>query len=686
MVFFEGDPRHPLPKEAFMRLSFMKGSTIRARIVILSLSGIIGLCLMAGINQYLDHTGKKYLELGGFSRDIQEHTLQAMLMQQRFLADHLPEQAEAHKQLESHIGDAARKIRSSGSGEEVESLSARILAVIEEMGTVFKSVVETSLEADQKTTAMLEKLQAIQTVINQAVNSIDYEAAMAVTMGDVIDINKGSLRGELKDYFTLWAERLLNIQALLLGGNEEQYAAKKEQLEKRLQITSNNSATVLATVSDAEIQGMWDKAMILVPDIEVLEADLFGAWQQNRRLMAHLTKTGNQAIDQSQQINALSNSKIAQTAQIADTVSIIVTLASIAALLILGFALMRSITGPIAKAVAMIRDIAEGEGDLTKRLEVHSKDEISEMARWFNTFIDNLQTMIRNVAENVSKMRNASGELSDIAQLMAKGSENTSGKATTVAAASEEMSANMRSVASSMDQAATNINMVASATEEMTATINEIAHNAEKARHTTQKAVEEAKSASVQVGDLGGAANEIGKVVETITDISEQVNLLALNATIEAARAGEAGKGFAVVANEIKELARQTAQATLEIKQRVSGIQSTTGSTISKIGTISEVVHNVNEIVDTIATAVEEQSVTTKEIASNVMQASDGIGHVNENVSQSSTVSEQIAKEIEEVTQAAGEMSNSSAQVNLSAEALSDLALQLDAMVKRFRI
>jgi methyl-accepting chemotaxis protein len=668
-----------------MRLSFMKGSTIRARIVILSLSGIIGLCLMAGINQYLDHTEKKYLELGGFSRDIQERTLQAMLMQHRFLADHLPEQAEAHEQLETHIGDAARKIRSSGSGEEVESLSARILAVIEEMGTVFKSVVETSLEADQKTTAMLEKLQAIQTVINQAVNSIDYEAAMAVTMGDVIDINKGSLRGELKDYFTLWTERLLNIQALLLGGNEEQYAAKKEQLEKRLQITSNNSATVLATVSDAEIQGMWDKAMILVPDIEVLEADLFGAWQQNRRLMAHLTKTGNQAIDQSQQINALSNSKIAHTAQIADTVSIIVTLASIAALLILGFALMRSITGPIAKAVAMIRDIAEGEGDLTKRLEVHSKDEISEMARWFNTFIDNLQTMIRNVAENVSKIRNASAELSDIAQLMAKGSENTSGKATTVAAASEEMSANMRSVAGSMDQAATNINMVASATEEMTATINEIAHNAEKARHTTQKAVEEAKSASVQVGDLGGAANEIGKVVETITDISEQVNLLALNATIEAARAGEAGKGFAVVANEIKELARQTAHATLEIKQRVSGIQSTTSSTISKIGTISEVVHNVNEIVDTIATAVEEQSVTTKEIASNVMQASDGIGHVNENVFQSSTVSEQIAKEIEEVTQAAGEMSNSSAQVNLSAEALSDLALQLDAMVKRFR-
>lgn len=669
-----------------MRFSFLKGATIRARVLILSLSGIIGLCLVAGINQYLDRTQDRHLELGTFSRNVQEHTLQAMLMQHRFLADHLPEQAEAHGQLEEQIAAAARQIDTSGSGDEVEHLSGKILSTVEQMSSVFQSVVETTHATDQNTSAMIEKLQAIQAIIDQAVNAIDYEAAMAITMGDVIDNSKASLRGELKDYFTLWAERFINTQGLLLGGREEQYVEQKEALEKRLQLTSNNSTTVLATVADAQLEELWQKAMVLLPEIETLEADLFAAWKQNRLSMEQLSAIGSEAITLSQQINALSREKIEQTARIADTISIVVTLTSIAALLVLGFALMRSITGPMAKAVAMIRDIAEGEGDLTKRLAVNTKDEISEMARWFNTFLDKLQALIRNVAENVGMIRKSAEELSNIAQAMANSSENTSGKATAVAAASEEMSSNMRSVAGTMNQAAGNISMVASATEEMTATINEIAQNAEKARRVTQKAVEQAKAASDQVNDLGGAANEIGKVVEAITDISEQVNLLALNATIEAARAGDAGKGFAVVANEIKDLARQTAQATQEIKQRVAGIQKTSGGTVEQIGTISEVVHNVNEIVDTIATAVEEQSVTTKEIANNVVQVSDGIGHVNDNVAQSSTVSDGIAQEIEEVTQAAGEMSNSSAQVNMSAEALSDLAQQLDVMVKRFRI
>ena len=346
----------------------------------------------------------------------------------------------------------------------------------------------------------------------------------------------------------------------------------------------------------------------------------------------------------------------------------------------------KRITRPIVTASDMLKDIAEGEGDLTRRLEVDSRDEVGEMAKWFNMFVENIQRIIGAVQKNSTQVNDSSSELNSISDQMSSGAGQTSDKANTVAAASEEMSTNMNSVAAAMEQAATNVGMVASAAEEMTATINEIAQNTEKARGITGEAVNQAGNASSQVAELGTAAQEIGKVIETITEISEQVNLLALNATIEAARAGEAGKGFAVVANEIKDLARQTAEATGEIKSRVEGIQNSTNGTVTEIGNITRVVNEVNEIVSTIATAVEEQSVTTNEIASNVSQAAQGIEEVNENVAQSSGVSSEISKDIAEVTHAAGEISSSSEQISLSAESLSELAQQLNDMVGRFKV
>ena len=348
--------------------------------------------------------------------------------------------------------------------------------------------------------------------------------------------------------------------------------------------------------------------------------------------------------------------------------------------------LSRVVIRPIKETTIMVKNIAEGEGDLTKQLDVKSENEIGELAKWFNVFIENMRKIIHEVFLSASQLNDSSGSLASISEHMSNGASETSLKAQTVSAASEEMSANIVSVASTIEQAATNMNMVATAAEEMTATINEIAQNTEKATGITHRAVDQAANASKQMDELGNAAQEIGKVIDTITEISEQVNLLALNATIEAARAGEAGKGFAVVANEIKELARQTADATGEIRQRVEGIQGSTENTVTEINNITQVVNEVNEIVSTIATAVEEQSVTTREIAGNVNQASTGINEANENVAQSSRVSSDIAGEIAQVNQSADEMSNSSSQVNSSAEELSKVAGQLNEMVSRFKV
>ena len=357
-----------------------------------------------------------------------------------------------------------------------------------------------------------------------------------------------------------------------------------------------------------------------------------------------------------------------------------------AAIIIVSIIVNRSISVPLMNTVTMVKDIAQGEGDLTKRLQIVNKDEVGELSQWFNVFIDHLQTMIRNIAVNADSVHKASTDLSDLSTLVSEGADQMSAKANQVSKSADDMNTNMNSVAAAMEQASANTNLVASATEEMTGTIGEIANNSEKARAITDKAVAQAKTASDRVKELGTAAQDIGKVTETITEISEQTNLLSLNATIEAARAGEAGKGFAVVANEIKELARQTAEATQDIKAKVEGIQSSTAGTVSDIETISNVINEVNEIVATIAASIEEQSSTTNEIAQNIVHLSSGIRDVNSNVAQSSEFSGQIATDIAEVNHSASDMSNSSSQMNLNTERLKDLSVQLKIMVEKFKV
>jgi methyl-accepting chemotaxis protein len=364
----------------------------------------------------------------------------------------------------------------------------------------------------------------------------------------------------------------------------------------------------------------------------------------------------------------------------------VVCIIGIVGIVILALLTTRSIVKPVQVVVGNLTDLSQGEGDLTKRLPVNTADEIGQLSQRFNDFMEKLHTMICDIAKGVNTLSSSSTELSAISQQMSAGAEQTSGKAGTVATSAEEMSTNMSSVSAAMEQTSTNTSVVASAAEEMTATINEIAKNTENARTISDQAVNQTQNAGQQMSELGQAAQAIGMVTETITEISEQTNLLALNATIEAARAGEAGKGFAVVANEIKDLAKQTAEATLDIKQQIDGIQGSTSTTVSSIDQIGQVINNVNEIVSTIATSVEEQSASTKEIAENIAQVSSGIGEVNESVAQSSHVLGSITKDITEVNQAASETTSSSSQVNLSAEELSQLAEQLDEMVGRFKV
>jgi len=342
--------------------------------------------------------------------------------------------------------------------------------------------------------------------------------------------------------------------------------------------------------------------------------------------------------------------------------------------------ILRLLGGEPTAMVDMAQQIADGKLDIP----MNNNPVTGSLQAALQDMVLGLQQLIGKLMSEAKRMADTSHDLGQAAGEMSRDAEQSAERATTVAAATEEMSVNMNTVSMASEQAASNVNIVATAVEEMTAAVHEIADSTDKANRITNEAVGYAQSSSEKVNTLGQAAREISKVTEVITEISEQTNLLALNATIEAARAGEAGKGFAVVANEIKELAKQTAEATGEIKAKIESIQNSTDDTVTEINQISDVINDVNDIVSTIASAVEEQTATTADIAANINEAAQGIAEVNENVAQSSAVSGEVARDIAEVSDLANNSRKCSIRVEVSAQLLSTVVEELQQETARF--
>ncbi len=348
------------------------------------------------------------------------------------------------------------------------------------------------------------------------------------------------------------------------------------------------------------------------------------------------------------------------------------------------FFVTRAITNPLHTTVAAIRKIAQG--DLTQRLTVTSGDEIGQLRESANAMTVRLSEMLSGVAACSRDLDQAADGLSQTAGKLTHGAEQTTQQSTTVAAAAEEMSASMTTMAATSTQMSQNVNLVATSVEEMTSAISEVARSAEQAARVADEAAQLVKESNQEISQLGQTADGIGQVIEVIQDIAEQTKLLALNATIEAARAGDAGKGFAVVATEVKELARQTAEATNDIRQRVEGIQSSSGHAINAVNRIADVVTRVNEASRTIASAVEEQSITTREISKNLVQAATGAQTVCSSVSETATATREVSESIARVDQNARHTAEDATRTQNAGVLLTQLSGRLGSMVDQFTV
>ncbi|MFZ5563742.1 MAG: methyl-accepting chemotaxis protein [Thermodesulfobacteriota bacterium] len=342
--------------------------------------------------------------------------------------------------------------------------------------------------------------------------------------------------------------------------------------------------------------------------------------------------------------------------------------------------------GMINRLADNLRNIVEGKGDLTRRLEVRGADEIAELATWFNRFVEKLGQMITSIAQKASRVDEAARVLQEFSGEMTQTAGSLRNLSKAVVTSTDEMNMNMASVSTTMEEYAHNLDTMASATEQMTATIDQITESSGVSMKRTNQAVSYTNTVHESVKDLNESMETIGGITDTIARISGQTNLLALNAAIEAARAGEKGRGFAVVAGEIKTLAGETDAATSNIHSRVSDIQGSSRSTLEAIEKIADIIHTIDEVVSTTAAALEQQSASTKEIAANIMQASSGIQDVHKRISQSSSMLGGVAREIKTLDDRSRVIFDKSEAINRRSAELAVIADELNIMAKQYKV
>jgi len=342
------------------------------------------------------------------------------------------------------------------------------------------------------------------------------------------------------------------------------------------------------------------------------------------------------------------------------------------------------IARPIRMIVGVLQELAAGRYQVDIA-GLDRKDEVGEVAKTAEVFRENGLAKIRMEAEQKEiEQRSAAQRRQDMLRLadqfesavgevietVSSASTELEASATTLTSTAEHAQQLATVVASASEEASTNVQSVASATEELSSSITEISRQVQESARVASEAVGQARTTTERVSELSKAATRIGDVVELINTIAGQTNLLALNATIEAARAGEAGRGFAVVASEVKALAEQTAKATGEIGQQISGIQSATQESVGAIKDISDTIERLSEISSAIAAAVEEQGAATQEISRNVQQAAEGTHQVSSNIT--------------DVQRGASETGSASAQVLSAAQSLSGDSNRLKLEVGKF--
>lgn len=568
--------------KGLQRLTFR---TVRARIVLILLVGILGMGVLVGVNKILDLQKNRNIRMGLESQAIRTGILNVNQIEEAFINRHDPALLEEYGELREAFERKLKSVGAAASNSRIESLVGEIDRVEKQNAGAFSSVVEVVQQMDKDMDALNQTIREMNGIMSKMIGEIDAKEGRLMMDGEFLGQTEAGLRWELKDFLNYGRDKVLSIFRLLLFSNMEAYQTTREALAETREIKLNNINTMVQAAGNDEYTSGWESVKGYLPKIDSLETAVASAWKEKHALTATLKKTGEQVQETAQKIVDQTQERIEQGDRTGDLIAVIFGAGSILLLLVLGFFVSRS----------------------TNR---------------------SLRGMIDGLTQSSEQVAGASAQVSSSSHSLAEGSSEQAASIEETSSSLEEMSAMTRRNAENANQAS--------------------ALSSEN-RETTQSCSHTMQEMSESISEVDQASKDTQKIVKTIDEIAFQTNLLALNAAVEAARAGEAGAGFAVVADEVRNLAMRAAEAARDtstqiddIGKKIRGSMDQVSRSLEEFGRVEESSGKMDELMIEISTASDEQ-------ANGIEQVNSSINEMDRVVQQNASHAEESASASEEL-------------------------------------